>query len=117
MPELFKGVPPITDWEHLNQQIGYMVVRLGTFNRPDTRYTLRLGLKLGGIYKAYWHFPQVPQIQDQRLAEPTQTMDGKPTIKLRERVFDSLDSFPLHWAKHECLLRRIDPQWFLAMCQ
>lgn len=117
LPELFEGVPPITDWMHLNRHIGYVIVRPATFGKPDTSYILRLGLTIGGIYKAYWHFPQVPRIQDQRLAEPTQTRHGKPTIKLRERVFDSLDTFPFHWAESECLLRPIDPQWFLAICQ
>jgi hypothetical protein len=117
MPELFEGVPPITDLSHLKRQIAYVVVKPGTIGNPDERYILRLGLTRGGIYKAYWHFPQAPRIQDQRLAEPTQTRDGKPTIKLRERVFDSLDTFPFHWSDNECLLRSIAPQWFLAMCQ
>lgn len=112
MPELFEGVPPLTDRMHISHHTGRMSLRYGN-PRPINRYVLRYG----GITKSYFHYPYPPKIQDAHILEPYFTINGDPYTQPGERVLDSLNDFPPDWKRAECVLRRIDPNWFIAMCR
>ena len=69
----------------------------------------------GGLnWKDYVYFPEPPIIEEGRIKWPTE-------IKARVfsnhwlRTLDSLDS-PT-WERGECVLRKIEPQWFLKRCR
>lgn len=112
LPELFEGVPPITNLTHINHQTGIMRLDYG-YPRAIDRFGWRYG---AGISKAYFHYPQPPKVQDGRLLTPYYTITGKPITRPGERVLESLNDYPPNWKKGECVLRRIDPNWFLAFC-
>lgn len=65
--------------------------------------------------KGYAYFPlPVPQIAQGRLIGPV-LKNGQP---FSWRVLDQLDgNWPADWAHDECLLRRIEAQWFLFLCK
>jgi hypothetical protein len=115
MPELFVGIPQITetDLPHIDRYTSLVTVLPG----PSVAALDRFPLRYGGITKRYCHFPQIPHVKDGYLLEPWQTLDKKPYTKPAERVFDSLDTYPPNWKRGECVLKRIDDHWFLSMCR
>ena len=64
--------------------------------------------------KGYAYFPlPIPRIEQGRLLGPM--LNGQ---KLSWRVLEQLDKdWPTDWASYECLLRPIEPQWFLFICK
>lgn len=66
--------------------------------------------------KGYVYFPlPAPKIENGHVVGLT----GKDGRKYSSwRVLDQLDKdWPADWRSGECLLRRIEPQWFLALCK
>jgi hypothetical protein len=66
--------------------------------------------------KGYAYFPlPKPRIEQGKLLGTTQFTSGQRRFW---RVLTQLDKdWPEDWASGECLLRRIDPQWFLILCK
>jgi hypothetical protein len=110
MPELFKGVPPITDYIDLVHHTGVMTL---DFGNPDSIVRIWHGMR---ISRYYYHYPYPPKIQDSHILQPYYTKNGEPLSRPSERVLESLDKIPSDWEKGECILRRINPNWFIAMC-
>lgn len=89
------------------------------FRVADTRYVKDataddLALLLRS--KSYVYFRSPPQIKDGYVYSPPDE-DGKPIYRVK--VLPSLDGppWPSNWKRRECLLRPIEPQWFLALCR
>ena len=66
------------------------------------------------IWKDFYHIPEVAKIEDGMLLGSI-NVDGRSS--LRYRVFASLNSYPPAWKQGECVLRRIDPHWYIEMCR
>lgn len=64
-------------------------------------------------WKDYVYYPAAPEIENGRIKLPRELIDRKYGI--RNRVLESLDN--PRWEYGECVLRRIDPQWFLRRCR
>lgn len=66
--------------------------------------------------KGYVYFPlPEPQIEHGRLQG---AILKKRNERMSWRVLEQLDgNWPEDWASLECLLRRIEPQWFLFLCK
>lgn len=76
------------------------------YRRLLPRYYLRRG------FKDLVYFPEPPRIEGGRLLMPRDHMG----IHGSTRVLDSLTAYPPDWRKGECVLRQIEPQWFIRMC-
>lgn len=102
-------------------------------DRMDNSRYRRNTLIFGVIWKEYVFFPEVPRIKDGVLLGPLSIVTGKfpgaellgyqfhekegvATTQYRIRVLPSLNRLPSHWKGFECVLRQIEPQWFLQMC-
>lgn len=117
-PELFEGAVPVT----MGWQMPYMAgaAHLGIGKNVDdylNNNASRLATFPDPIVKRYVNFPQPPRVEDSWLLEPTYDMQDRPTTRKAYRVFDSLDGYPPAWERGECVLKRIDAQWFIAMCR
>jgi hypothetical protein len=66
--------------------------------------------------KGYIYFASPLRVDGPFLLGPP-GKDGTP--KYRERLLETLDGppWPSEWRPRECVLRRIEPQWFLAICK
>ena len=65
-------------------------------------------------WKDYVYIPVTPSIEQGRMKFPRRVNDGnEPHLWLR--VLESLDS--PKWDMGECVLRKIEPQWFLIRCR
>lgn len=92
--------------------------RAWQFNVASTKYIAGVDRKKWpwvNRLKGYAYFPQPePKIEQGRLIGPT-LKNGKPSSW---RVLEQLDGdWPADWASYECLLRRIEPQWYLILCK
>jgi hypothetical protein len=82
----------------------------------------------GTIWKDYYHFPEIPRIENGELLYPMgvvgkgarvsnyQEIDGIPVSQPRDRVLPSLNRYPEEWESFECVYLQIEPHWFLRMC-
>ena len=68
----------------------------------------------GYNWKDYVYIPVDPQIIQGRVRLPGNGVDGNEPL-LWLRVLDSLDS--PKWKRGECVLRKIEPMWFLSRCR
>ena len=65
------------------------------------------------VWKEYFHVPENPRIEDGWLLGQ---FDEKGAPNLRRRVVSSTNHFPLVWGSFGCVLRPIEPHWFLRLC-
>ena len=82
----------------------------------------------GSIWKDYVYFPEAPKVENGWLLYPLQISskeysgatyhekEGVATWRKNFRVFSSLNHFPFHWRRYECIYREIESQWYLRMC-
>jgi hypothetical protein len=119
VPELFEGAAPITMAWQMARLAGPVRMGIGTIRkRGITANTAsRLVTFPDPIRKAYWHFPQPPRVEDGWLLDPGYDLQDRPAPRKAYRVFASLDGFPPTWKRAECVLKRIDAHWFIAMCR
>ncbi|WP_255989897.1 hypothetical protein [Chitinolyticbacter albus] len=98
-------------------------------NRTDQRRHYRNTLRFGVIWKQYIFFPEVPRIESGVLFGPLSIVgkgfsgehqfhekEGVATSQYKARVLPSLNRIPESWKDFECVYRRIEPQWFIRMC-
>jgi hypothetical protein len=65
------------------------------------------------VWKDLFFIPEIPRIKDGWLIGPA--TKNRPPSRYR-RVLSSLNRFPEKWKDYECVLRQIEPQWFVRMC-
>lgn len=65
------------------------------------------------VWKDFYFFPQAPRVEEGELWWPAR---GSEMHSMRSRVLPSLNNWPDQWKRFECVYRRIEPQWFLRMC-
>lgn len=80
---------------------------------PHDRY-IRNTARYSVIWKRLLFYPETPKVEEGWLLHPSGAR-GEPGN--RYRVFDSLNDFPPDWKRGECVMRRIEPQWFIDMCR
>ena len=81
------------------------------------------------IWKDYHFFPEAPRIENGILLGALQTAgsgahgavfhekEGVATVhQFTARVLPTLNRLPRKWQDYECVYRRIEPQWFIGMC-
>lgn len=122
LPELFEGYAPVTEVWQLDSLWGVIEIEgLGSAEIGSggiaAAKSIRLGQSFHTISKEYWHYPQPPRIGDGSILTPGYGWNDEPTVRKSRRVLDSLDDYPPDWQPGECVLRRIDPHWFIAMCK
>jgi hypothetical protein len=79
----------------------------------DQRRHYDFDLRSAINWKDYVYYPAAPEIENGRIKLPRELIDRK--YGKGDRVLESLDS--PRWEYGECVLRRIDPQWFLRRCR
>ena len=66
------------------------------------------------VWNDYYHIPELPRIEDGWLLGP---LNPRGRHSYRRRVVSSTNWFPLTWKlPFECVLRPIEPHWFLRLC-
>ena len=83
----------------------------------DVNRYFRKSLRYPGdylIWKTLFFYPEAPRIENGWLIGPTHA-DGKN--ELHHRVLPSLNSYPPDWKRGECVVRKLDAQWFIRMCR
>lgn len=81
----------------------------------DTRIYWAAYLWNGGLnWKDFVYFPEDPAIESGRIKWPRELRKRKIS-DLWLRVIDSLDS--PEWERGECVLRKIEPKWFICRCR
>ena len=97
--------------------------------RTDHRKHWRSTLRYGRIWKTYYFFPEDPYIENSTLLWAAQkTYNGNPKGRFYEkegvtiyhvtrRVLQSLNHYPENWDSRECVYRKMESHWFLAMCR
>ncbi|MBL8495231.1 MAG: hypothetical protein JNM37_13410 [Rhodocyclaceae bacterium] len=69
--------------------------------------------KGAGLFKRFVYYPVRPRVENGLLLHPFHFgRQGEG-----DRVFDSLNAFPPDWKVGECVLRKLEPQWFIQMCR
>lgn len=119
IPELFEGTTPVTMMWQMDHLVGAISMGVGTI-RPGgltVNTASRLATFPDPIRKEYWHFPQPPHVEDGWLLKPDYDLQDRPTKAKGYRVLDSLDGYPPTWKRGECVLKRIDAHWYIAMCR
>lgn len=90
------------------------------FPIATTKYIKNVGKywPWGTRQKGYIYFPKMaPEIEHGRLIGPVYKTSFSEK-KESWRVLDQLDgNWPDDWAHNECLLRRVEPQWYLYICK
>lgn len=82
--------------------------------RPSPKKRFRaMNLRYVTVWKDFMFFPEVPRIENGELLWPINT---RGNYAKRRRVLPSLNDFPGEWKDYECVLRKIEPQWFIRMC-
>lgn len=101
--------------------------RLGQPTDERNRF-YRVSLVWGTYWKEYMFFPEPPRIEGDQLVWAYQVVgkglvdsqfhekEGVATSASKDRVLSSLNQMPSKWKRGECIYRRIEPQWFLTMC-
>ena len=92
----------------LYREYGALVLR----QSPKKRFRA-MNLRYGTVWKDFMFFPEVPRIENGELLWPINTQGN---YAMRRRVLSSLNGFPDHWKDFECVVRKIEPQWFIRMC-
>lgn len=98
-------------------------------DRGDHRRHYRGSPLFGVIWKEYYFFPQAPRIENGLLLGPLSIVgrgahgavfhekEGVATAhQFTARVLPTLNRLPRKWQGYECVYRRIEPQWFIGMC-
>ena len=97
-------------------------------DRGDTSRHYHGSLLFGVIWKDYYFFPEAPRIENGLMLGPLGIVgrggpgsrfhekEGVATVQSKERVLPSLNRLPRKWQDYECVYRRIEPQWFIRMC-
>ena len=97
--------------------------------QQDHRRHWRTTLRYGCVWKTYYFFPEEPRVEDGTLFWSAQTTylgdpngqyyekEGVTIFNIKNRVLSSLNRFPDNWQQFDCVYRRIEPQWFIAMCR
>ena len=83
----------------------------------DVNRYFRKSLRYPGdylIWKTLFFYPEVPRLENGWLLAPARE-DGK--IELHHRVLPSLNTYPPDWKRGECVVRKLDAQWFIQMCR
>ena len=80
----------------------------------DPRYERVLLRYMNDGWKDLWFIPEVPRIQNGWLIVPP---NANGVFPQGYRVLLSLNDFPPDWRKGDCVLRQIEPQWFIRMCR
>ena len=90
------------------REYGALVLRLS----PKGHYRAT-SLTYVKVWKDFTYFPEVPRIKNGELLWPINT-EGQYTK--RRRALSSLNQHPDNWKDYECVFRKIEPQWFIRMC-
>ena len=92
--------------------------RHGTLEiETDVNRYFRKALRYPGdyfIWKTLFFYPEAPRIENGWLIGPTHK-DGEN--ERHYRVVASLNSYPPDWKRGECVLRKLEAQWFVRMCR
>lgn len=83
----------------------------------DHRYDTVSLLYGNSIYKDLMFIPEIPRIKNNVLIQPG--LDEAEQLKhpMFTRVLPSLNDYPPELHKGYCVLRQIEPQWFINMCR
>jgi hypothetical protein len=73
---------------------------------------IRLNTLLPAVSKLYYYIPLEPEIEDGRLKIP---YPGGPLGKAY--LSDNLNEYPPDFESSDCAYRKIEPHWFIELCQ
>ena len=99
---------------HSKYRYAAIRIRLGDdrYFRGAIVYTIA-GLRVSTVFKHLVFFPEVPRIENGWIMGPViLDSESKPLY----RMFESLDDFPPDWGRGQCAFRKIEPKWFIKLC-
>lgn len=114
LPSLFEGTTFVRDVMDVAQLTKVVELQRGKPKQPEMLIRWRYSTFLR---KSYYHFPQPPRVENGHVLIHSFHASGAVDLAPGLRVFDSLDSYPPDWQAGECVLKRIDEQWFIALCR
>jgi len=65
------------------------------------------------IFKELVFISEIARIEGENLWFPAHVFFG---VIEKKRIFSTLDEYPSHWIKGECVYRQFEAHWFIAMC-
>lgn len=85
-----------------------------TVSFEGSQYWRPSGLYPGWIWKKLYYFPHETRIENGLLLG---RLDHIGRNVFRERVLPSLNDYPKDWKRGECVMRKLEPNWFIGMCR
>lgn len=116
-PQLFDNTPPVETLYEFSRLVHPIKFRLG----PDPAIvpwgvtSLRYFGSL--LNKGFCYYPQPPRVENGHIVDASFSLMDNVYTRSGLRVFDSLDQFPPDWKRGECVVKRIDENWFIFMCR
>jgi hypothetical protein len=116
--EMIKNSKKINDLLSEKKPIEYQYGALVISLQPKAKYKKNT-FWFEGVHKDIYYIPEVPLIKNGELVDPANA-DGEHILK--RSVVSSLRYIPSKWYfsnnidDFSCVLRQIEPQWFLRMC-
>lgn len=65
------------------------------------------------IFKELVFIPEIARIEGENLWFPAHVFFG---VTEKKRIFSTLNEYPSHWIKGECVYRQFEAHWFIIMC-
>jgi hypothetical protein len=116
--EMIKSSKKINNWLSEQKPVEYQYGALVISLQPKAKYSKNVS-EFEDVHKDIYYIPEVPLIKNGELVDPA-NIDGKRILK--RSVVPSLNYIPSKWYSsnyfHDfsCVLKQIEPQWFLRMC-
>ncbi|KAB2890087.1 MAG: hypothetical protein F9K32_10155 [Desulfobulbaceae bacterium] len=117
LPSLFEGVAPLKDMMDVAQVTTPVRFDLGPDpSKPEWgKITVRYPDSF--LKKGFCYYPQLPRLEDGHVVATGYSLKDKSYTRPGIRVFEFLDEYPPDLQRYECVVKPIDPQWFIYLCR
>jgi hypothetical protein len=117
LPALFEGVAPLADVMDVAQITSAVMFSIGA--DPEKRDIGKITLRYPDSFleKGFCYYPHPPQLERGHVVATGYSLVDKTYTRPGIRVLLSLDEYPTDLQRHECVIKSIDPQWFIHLCR
>lgn len=116
-PQLFDKTPPVKHLYEFSRLVEPTKFYLGPDPAVFSWGVSSLCYFGTPLNKGFCYFPQPPRVENGHIVDASFSLRDNAYTRPGLRVFDSLDRFPPDWKRGECVVKRIDGNWFIFMCR
>jgi hypothetical protein len=117
LPVLFEGVAPLEDVMDVARVTSPVKFDLG----PDPSHPewgkITIRYPDSFLKKGFCYYPYSPRLENGHVVATGYSLVDKAFTRPGIRVFPSLDEYPSDLQRYECVVKPIDPQWFIFLCR